>query len=520
MQMDEVFDVVVVGFGYAGGMAAVAARDCGASVVLLEKAAAPGGISICSAGGVRYAADEEKVAAYLERTCAGTTPKHVLRTLAAGMASLPKQLSAMAAVTGAELSIEPAAGNYPLPGFDGFGFVNVVSLDGFDPVRAYPHVRGSRNGALLFKMLADNVAKRGIAVLCDTAARRLLMASDGDVSGVEVLWEGAIRRIGARRAVILACGGFEGNHEMQRQHWPEGPVASAAYRLNTGDGIRMGQALGADLWHMWHYHGSYGYRHPDPAYPYAIRVKRLPDWRPGDDRELPRMAWILLDRTGRRFMNEYEPYMQDTGHRPLAVFDPASQDYPRVPAFLVVDEVGRRLYPLGRPTYNDPDVAFDWSDDNLAEVALGIFTRVATTAELAAVIGVGPEVVTAEIERWNAACHNAVDEHFGRPKASMMPLENPPLYVARVHPLVSNTQGGLVHDCLHRVLRVDGAPIRRLFAAGEITSVFGHLYLSGGNLAECFVGGQIAGRAAADVPLLAGDSQAGVEVGICAGAED
>ena len=135
----------------------------------------------------------------------------------------------------------------------------------------------------------------------------------------------------------------------------------------------------------------------------------------------------------------------------------------------------------------------------MAEVDLGIFIRAATTAELAAAIGARPEAVAAALERWNAACRNGADEDYGRPKASMMALENPPFYVARVHPLVSNTQGGLVHDSLHRVLGVDGAPIQRLFAAGEITSVFGHLYLSGGNLAECFVGGQIAGRAAASI---------------------
>ncbi len=51
--------------------------------------------------------------------------------------------------------------------------------------------------------------------------------------------------------------------------------------MNTGDGIRMAQDLGAELWHMWHYHGCYGFKHPDPDYPVAIRVKRLPDWFPG-----------------------------------------------------------------------------------------------------------------------------------------------------------------------------------------------------------------------------------------------
>ena len=68
---------------------------------------------------------------------------------------------------------------------------------------------------------------------------------------------------------------------MQRQFWQEKPVLNAAYMGNTGDGIRMAQDVGAALWHMWHYHGVYGFKHPDPGYPFGIRPKRLPDWIPG-----------------------------------------------------------------------------------------------------------------------------------------------------------------------------------------------------------------------------------------------
>ena len=201
------------------------------------------------------------------------------------MAALPDQIRELAAINQAEISVEAATANYPLQGYDGFGFVNVEAIPGFDPRQAYPHVRGSPNGALLFKVVADNVERRGIPVLYQSRAERLLLAADGGIAGVELSSPGKRRqRIGARRGVILAAGGFEANAEMQRQYWPAGPALSAAYKLNTGDGIRMGQGVGADLWHMWHYHGSYGYRHPDPAYPYAIRVKRLPDWRPGEGR--------------------------------------------------------------------------------------------------------------------------------------------------------------------------------------------------------------------------------------------
>ena len=73
---------------------------------------------------------------------------------------------------------------------------------------------------------------------------------------------------------------------------------------NTGDGILMAQAVGAALWRMWHYHGVYGFKHPDPAYPFGIRPKRLPDWIPGENaRADVKMPWIIVDRSGRRYMS-------------------------------------------------------------------------------------------------------------------------------------------------------------------------------------------------------------------------
>ncbi len=87
-------------------------------------------------------------------------------------------------------------------------------------------------------------------------------------------------------------------------------------------------------------------------------MKRLPDWNPADGlRDDVRMSWILLDRDGRRFMNEYEPYMQDTGHRPFEAYDPVRQDFARVPSLLLTDSVGNALYPLSAPTWHDRDVA-------------------------------------------------------------------------------------------------------------------------------------------------------------------
>lgn len=458
----------------------------------------PGGISVCSAGGLRVADDADAAFAYLQATNGDTASDDVLRTLADGMTGLADQITQLARVNDAVVGRRQSSGNYPLPGHQTFGFVYVDDVPGFDPELAYPQVRGSPAGARLFKVVQDNLRQRGITPRLETPAQRLVTDDAGRVIGLVATTLNGTIAIRARRGVVLACGGFEGNAAMQRQYWQAKPVLNAAFRGNAGDGIRMAQDLGADLWHMWHFHGSYGFRHADPGYPFAIRTKRLPDWLPGEGPPADVvMPWILLDRAGRRFMNEYEPYLQDTGARPLERFRPEHQDYAALPAWLIVDAAGARRFPLGRPTYHERGLAFDWSADNARELALGILQQAPDPTALATGMAVDPAVLEHTLARWNAQCRDGADSDFGRPPTSMAPLAEGPFVYAQIWPVVSNTQGGPVHDARQRIIDVFGAPIPRLYAAGELGSVFGHLYMSGGNLAECFVGGRIAGQGAA-----------------------
>jgi succinate dehydrogenase/fumarate reductase flavoprotein subunit len=87
--------------------------------------------------------------------------------------------------------------------------------------------------------------------------------------------------------------------------------------------------------------------------------------------------------------------------------------------------------------------------------------------------------------------------YAGEIAASRAAIARPPFRAAPVVPIVSNTQGGPAHDEAQRVLDAFGDPIPGLFEASEIGSVFVHIYLSGGNMAECFLGGRIACRNAA-----------------------
>lgn len=513
---DESADVVVVGYGYAGAVAAIEAHDAGASVLIIEKMPDPGGISITSGGNVRIVDDAEQGFQYLKATNGGTAPDSVLRALAVGMQQVPAYFDKLAKASRAVVDRRQADGNYPFPGTKTFGYVSIKEIPGFDAAATYPFVSSyvpihRAAGVRLFRVIEDNIRQRGIRVLLSTPALRLITDEAGEVRGLTAERDGQVIHVRARRAVVLACGGFEANAEMQRQHWQEKPVLNAAYMGNTGDGILMAQDVGAALWHMWHYHGVYGFKHPDPDYPFGIRPKRLPDWIPGEDaRGDVTVPWIIVDRRGRRYMNEYPPYTQDTSWRPMATYDPQSMSYPRIPSTMVMDEPGRGAYPIVSPTFNDRRFKFEWSEKTLRDLEARILRKANSIAELATAMGVEESVLTHTIADWNAACDSGRDSVHGRPPTSMVKIATPPFYFAEVWPVCSNTQGGPVHDAGQRVLDAFGQPIGRLFAVGELGSAFGHLYISGGNLAECFVSGWTAGRAAAKLEAWDGNRAAAV----------
>lgn len=507
---DESFDVIVAGFGFGGAATAIEAHDHGARVLLIEKMPHPGGISICAGGGIRCAKDEHGALEYIKATNAGTTPDHVLREYVRGTLELESWFRRLARVDGAEIGLRDRQANYPFPGSRSFQYVLVKSVPEFDAASEYPHVHGARDGVMVFKVVHDNIKSRGVEVRYDCAAERLLTNGNGEVRGLRVSSGGRRLALAARRAVVLACGGFEADYETQKQICRMRFLQSVATRANTGDGIRMAQEAGAGLWHMWNLHASYGFRSPDPGCPFAIRIKRLPDWTPNagtpngewstwkTSGAPPQMSWILLDRDGRRFMNEYPPYLQDTSHRSFDVFDTVNLRFQNQPAYLVVDDDGRKLYPLGHQVFNDGAYQpYRWSQDNLREVETGVLRRAGSIEELARIIGSNPAVLDETIRRWNQFCTDGTDADFGRPPVSMMPVATPPFLVGEVWPVLSNTQGGPVHDERQRVLNSFGEPIPRLYEAGELGSIWGHLYLGGSNLSECFVTGRIAGREAA-----------------------
>ena len=124
--------------------------------------------------------------------------------------------------------------------------------------------------------------------------------------------------------------------------------------------------------------------------------------------------------------------MQDTSHRPMELFDTVTQSFPRIPSYVIFDEVGRRRYRVGAPTRNDPEASYDWSEDNLQEIESGLLKKADSMAELAKLIDVDAAELEASLARWNEFCAAKNDVDFGRPAGTMMKIQRPPFYAGEV----------------------------------------------------------------------------------------
>lgn len=435
---------------------------------------------------MKAAHDVDKAVAYLTKTQGGRVNDALIRTFAQGLYELPAYLEELAHVNGAKVAVRDNANNglYDFPGADTFYSAVIQDVPGF---AGYPWLKRDKlNGPKLIKLLEDNVTSRKIPVNFETSATSLITNEHGEVTGVIAVSGEKKVIFRTKKGVILATGGFEFNEKLKKEYLEAIPVYSMGNPGNTGDGILMAQKVGAALWHMWHIHGSYGFKFPEIGA--AIRTKLG-----GARNPKLKVPWILLDQNGHRFMNEYQPAPQDTMHRALQHLDPEKPGLSRIPAYLIFDEEGRKIGPIGNPmTAHEPHY-YEWSRDNSAEVERGWIKKAETIEDLAKQLALPTAAVTESVSRWNELVAKEEDSDFGRPAGTVLPIAKGPFYGVPVWPICTNTQGGPEHDEKQRVLDPYGNPIPNLYAVGELGSFFGHLYLLGGNLSECIISGRIAG---------------------------
>ena len=465
-------DVVVVGYGGAGASAAITAHDAGVNVIVLEKGERGGGNTRLAGGTIREFLDVKKAVKYFDAILKDVSEemKKAFVEEGARNAEWMKEL-------GGELERGEAGRFPPAP------HVIWPHLEGADGIGGRWKVKGSSTvgGVNLWAVLEQSVKKRAIEVLFKAGAKKLITNERKEIIGLLADSPNGEIRIKARRAVVLACGGFEYNAEMQRNYLGLDYYAQGCLG-NTGDGVRMAQELGADLWHMSGISCGIGYKFPEFDMPMGIGI------RTGE--------YIYVDQHGKRFMDEADIDVHAMAFE-FSYFDHKTLTYPRIPSYLIFDETTRRA---GRLIGWCPGAAMDyyeWSKDNSAEIERGWIKTAQTIRDLAPQIGLKPEVLQETVSTYNMYCVGGYDPEFSRRQETLSPINKPPFYGVAVWPCLLNTQGGPKRNAKAQVLDVNGEPIKRLYSAGELGSIFNMLYPGAGNVSECLSFGRIAGRNAA-----------------------
>ena len=463
-------DVVVVGTGHAGLAAAITAADAGARVVILEKLKRDleGGNSRVSGNMWWTPTNLPEAVQYIDALSYGLTDKESIQALAGEMMKLNDWLQGLG-IKRTPLGIfQP---EHP-------------ELPGAACVRTWSN--GGASDARLWNPLREQVEKRKIEVMYEAPARELVHTPAREVAGIRAEVAGKPFFIRARRGVVLCCGGFEFDFEMQKQFLPGWPIYGQGTPGNTGDGIRMAQQAGAALWHMNNpLSGLGGLVVPEFA-PVVIPIN------------VGGQGYIRVDKSGKRFMSETRPSRHGFGVKEFVLyFDGVTGDFPRLPCFVIFDEASRLRGPLSssrRFGWFGWFSGYEWSKDNSQEIENGWIVRGETAAELAGKLGMQPDVLSSTITAYNANCANRVDPEFGRDQKTLVALDKPPYYAVKLHPTMVNTQGGPRRNSRCQIVDPNGQPIPRLYSAGELGSFWGWMYNGGGNNAECLCTGQIAAR--------------------------
>ena len=445
-------DVVILGAGIAGHCAALAAAEAGAQVLLLEKASQPGGSSAMAGGGFVFVGTDlqkqagyDEDAEYLRKGLFETGKNRNNPVLVDAFVRNQHEAYAFLVQHGAKFKL---------------GQIDRLILEtGTGRVITNLHMAARAHPNIIFasKCAAMKLGR-------DPDSRR--------VTDVTVAFGDEIMTIAARRAVVLATGGFSRSRELLGVFAPElldavkhGGVA------NTGDGIMMACDLGAGLADLGYVSGSFG-----------GAIRNYPHGVQGAD-EVPPLLFsfvaggIMVNAEGKRFVNEGQTYkalgnagMAQTGGIAFQIFDN------KVLATAIEDS----------------------SVNNYQEGIVGGYIRTADTiADLAACMQLDPVALEQTIERYNADVRNGIDSEFGR-TSNLLTVDTAPFCIAASANALTTTYGGITTNGDMAVVDWMGEPISGLFAAGEVVGGFhGAGYFSGTSLSSSSTFGMLAGRAAA-----------------------
>lgn len=476
-------DVIVVGFGAAGVAAAVTAHELGADALILEKApeGKEGGNTRVAGQGYLNTSSADSAVAYLTALCGPyTVPETMIRVWADEMCQNNDWLASVGG--------DPQEHQHPPVG------IEFPELPGSDCVHKF-HDGPTYGYSYTWFRFESLVKERSIRVCYETPGRSLIQdGATGEIIGVRAQQDGREICVKARKGVVLTCGGFENNQQMIQDYLGLPYCYTSGSPFNEGDGVSMAMAVGADLWHMNNFAGpSMAHKAPDCPTTFSMQALHYS--------KEPAGGMIVVGPDGRRFTDE----KFKTRHGKI----PGNGTWKAMPTpcpmHMIFDHTMMSWGPLydAEPSHGWTQVVEkpEWSEDNSAEVEKGWIKQSDTLAGLAELIGIDPGTLTASVERWNRDVDTGADTEFGR-TLMMEGLKDGPYYAIELSPSMLNTQGGPRRNEKAQIVRPNGAPIPRLYSAGELGSIYSYLYQGTGNIGECLAFGRIAARnAVAETPL-------------------
>ena len=530
MSWDHEVDVVVLGTGGAGLTAALTAAVTGASVAVYEKAPTVGGTTAVSGGIVWIPAhnrspDRELTAAdalrYLRAQSLGSMDDALVETF---VRTGPAMLDFVEANSGLHFEIATGFPDYQpeLPGGQPGGgrslsaapydltqlgewgeritsFPADWSNVGFDAeTRARLHAaRNEQTGELcvagtaLIAGLLKGLLDLGVVPRTNARAEHLI-GDDREVTGVRLSLPGQTLNVRARSGVVLGTGGFEWDPVLV-QAFLRGPMhGPVSPPNNTGDGLRMAMARGADLANM-----GEAWWVPIVQIPGDTIQSKQRSRSVRLERTRPRS--IIVNQAGSRFVNEACDYNSMAGA--FHYLDPRG-GYVNDRGWIVFDSVHLQRYGFLGVEPGEP--------------VPGWFCESANLSELAGKTGIDADGLIRTIEAWNRHVAGGADPDFGRGSSAydgywgddtattlagktLGPIDTAPYYAVPVCIGAMGTKGGPRTDRDGHVLHVSGEPIAGLFAAGNsMGGPTGRAYGgAGGTIGPAMVFGYRAGHAAA-----------------------
>ena len=459
---DEETDIIIIGSGFAGLAAAIEAKKGGSSVVILEKMKGYGGNSTIS-DGVMAAAGTPKQAESEIVDSAQLMGEDMLK---AGLGLNQPEL--------VRVLTEKSSETFQWT----INFLGVEYLDRVDQFGGHSvprcYTTHNHSGSAIIKQMLLKIGHMGMKIRTRAFLQRLLLDSDERVCGVRMrdgyeypdAASGTVKYIKARKAVILATGGFANDIELRTSQDPRltDDIGSTNKYSTTGEALRDALGIGAMPVHLswiqlgpWASPDEKGYGiGPDfasyIAFPYGIMVN---------------------PETGNRFVNE----LADRKIRADAILNIGQ------PCIGIADQEG--IAASGQPIEHC--------------LRKGIVKKFNQIDEIADNYRIPRSALKNTIEKFNDSVRQCCDEDFNKPiLANAQPLKHPPYFCIRLWPKVHHTMGGVLINSKAQVLNSSLQPIKGFYAAGEVSGgIHGACRLGSCAITDCLVFGRIAGKQAA-----------------------